>query len=220
MNITTDSIVFWAVVYVVISLPAVIFLGTRKVDSFLNNISVMFVPGLLAWMPLALVAATIYFWLYPERHRTTIDVHGTEAEKAALEAFRSALASETVWHRLMVKLGRRQPTAERLRAEAAIHEVWDRYNERMEPKDHSFKIKRIGNQLTLQYEDKSGLVKVLIKESRASGDDGYLIWEQTFCCEPARRTLILDRFATWASNRQIAFTVLRDEAVDQQNAGG
>jgi hypothetical protein len=32
----------------------------------------------------------------------------------------------------MVKLGKRQPTAERLQAEAVIHEVWDRYHERME----------------------------------------------------------------------------------------
>lgn len=74
-------------------------------------------------MPLAMVAAIICHWLYPERHMTTMNMHGTEEEKAALEAFRTALASETLWLRLMVKLGRRQPTAERLRVEAAIHEV-------------------------------------------------------------------------------------------------
>jgi hypothetical protein len=132
-SMTFDSMIIWAGVYVVIAPLAVIFFGSRKRESFLTKTAgMLFLPGFLVWTPLAMIAATIYFWLYRERHRTTIDLHGTDEEKAALAAYRSSLSSETFRHRLMVKLGKRQPTAERLQAEAVIHEVWDGYHERME----------------------------------------------------------------------------------------
>lgn len=207
---TFDSMIIWAGVYVVMAPLAIFLLASRQPESLLLKvIGPLFVPAIIVWIPVAMIAATICFWLYPERHRTTIDAHGTEGEKAALEAFRSALASETFWHRLMVKLGRRQPSTTRLQAEAAIAEVSDRYLERMEPKDHSFKIKRKGSGLTLQYKDEAGLVEVVIKQSCAR-DVQYLIWEQTFRCDAARRKLVLDRFATWAGNRQIDYTVIEE----------
>lgn len=67
--------------------------------------------------------------------------------------------------------------------------------------------KRIVNEPKLQYEDEAGMVEVPIKQSSAR-DVQYLIWEQTFPCNAARRKLILDRFATWAGNRQITYTIL------------
>jgi hypothetical protein len=212
MTMPSQTVLIWLGVYVVVSLPMVIFLGSRKKETFWSQlVALVFVPGLIVWLPLAMIAATIYFWLYRERHMTTMDCHGTEEEKAALEAYRSALASESVWHRLMVKLGRRQPTEIRLQADAAVAAVWDRYHERMGPKDHSFEIKRTNNKLTLRYKDEAGSVEVLIKQSTANSDYQYLIWETTFCCDVARRKLILERFRTWAGNRQITYLVIEDE---------
>ncbi|MBL9183802.1 MAG: hypothetical protein JNN17_16805 [Verrucomicrobiaceae bacterium] len=217
MTMPSQTALIWLGVYAVVSPVVFIFLASKKKESLFG---LVFVPGILAWLPLAMIAATFYYWLYPECHMATMDCHGTDEEKAALQAFRSALASETLWHRLMVKLGRRQPTVERMQEEAAIAAVWDRYHERMEPKDHSFKIKRTNKGPTLQYKDEAGLVEVLIKQSNASGDYQYLIWEETFCCDVARRKLILDRFRTWAANRQISYLVIENDAPDQQTAEG
>jgi hypothetical protein len=219
---TLNSIMIWASVYVVVAPLAIFFLASRKQESLLLKvIGPLFVPGILVWAPLAMIAATIYFWLYRERHWTVIDRNGTEEEKAALAAFRSTLSSETAWHRLMVKLGRRRPTAERLQAEEAVSQVWDRYEERMHPKDHSVAIKRSKKGVvTLQYKDEAGLVEVVIEEVPDTHQPGYLVSERSFQCDATRRGLILDRFATLAGNRKIPHTILKDEAVDQQTAAG
>jgi len=218
----SQTVLIWLVVYVIVSPLLVIFLGSRKRESFLIKIAgPLFVPGLIVWAPLAMIAATTYFWLYRERHWTIIDRNGTEEEKAALAAFRSTLSSETFWHRLMVKLGKRQPTAERLQAEAAVSLMWERYEERMYPKDYSVAIKRSRKGVvTLQYEDEVGLVEVVIKEVPDTHQPGYLVSERSFQSDAARRKLILERFATWAGNRRIPHTILRDGAVDQQIAAG
>lgn len=127
----SSTVIFCLSLYIAVSPLAGFWLVTRKQESpLLKFVWPWFLPGCLPWTPLAMIAATTYFWLYPERHLTTMDRHGTEEEKAALQAYRSALASETVWHRLLVKLGRRPPTAARIQAEKDMDAMWDRYQAR------------------------------------------------------------------------------------------
>lgn len=210
MTMPSQTVLIWLGVYVVVSLPMVIFLGSRKKETILSKMAgMLFVPGVLVWAPMGMIAATIYFWLYRERHMTTIDRHGTEEEKAALKAYRSALASETIWHRLLVKLRRRQPTAERIQAEKDMDSVWDRYQARMEPEGFTFGIRRahMYNHV-LRYVDQEGVTEVIIEESPDFKTEGFLVWELEFSQDPTRRKLILDRFVQWAENRKIRHTVL------------
>lgn len=50
-NMPSQTVLMWLVVYVVVSLPMVIFLGSRKKKTFLSEMTgMLFVPGVLVWL--------------------------------------------------------------------------------------------------------------------------------------------------------------------------
>ncbi len=87
---------------------------------------------LIVATPLIIPYFCLYFWLYRERHKTVMDVDGTETEKRALADYRSALRQETLWNRLLFRSGIRGASENRCAAENAVNRVWENYYERKE----------------------------------------------------------------------------------------
>jgi hypothetical protein len=107
---------------------------TRHKGSMLDKVvTLLATPGaLIVLLLLALPLSIPYFWLYPERHKTTIDANGTDAEKTALAEYRSALGRETLWNRFLFRSGVRGTSENRLAAEESIGRVWKDYKTRKE----------------------------------------------------------------------------------------
>jgi len=96
-------------------------------------VTLLATPGaLIVLLLLALPLSIPYFWLYPERHKTTIDANGTDAEKTALAEYRSALRRDSLWNRLLFPSGVRGASENRLAAEELIGRVWVDYHVRTE----------------------------------------------------------------------------------------
>jgi hypothetical protein len=73
-----------------------------------------FAAGLVMWvtMPgcavLLFVAAALsipYFFIFPEKHASSIDFDGTEDEQRAMQEYRRAVARIPLWRRLLARLG-------------------------------------------------------------------------------------------------------------------
>jgi len=107
---------------------------SRHKGSMRNKVvTLLATPGALIVVLLIVGPFSIpYFWLFPERHKTTTDANGTDAEKTALAEYRSALRQETPWNRLLFRSGVRGASENRRAAEEAISRVWEDYHVRRE----------------------------------------------------------------------------------------
>jgi len=129
---STALIITLSTLYVLVSPVSVWFMQSRFRGSLLEKlITLISTPGCL--FILFFIAGPLsipYFWLYRERHRTTIDFHGTEDEKADMQAYRAALSRETFLDRIRYFTGFTPASANRLAADQAIMQTWERYHSR------------------------------------------------------------------------------------------
>ena len=128
----TGWIITLSLLYIVLSPLAMWFMQSRFEGSIPEKlITILSTPGCI--FLLIFIAAPLsipYFRLYPERNATTIDIDGTEDEKAELEAYRAAMRRETLWSRIMYCTGRRPPSENRVVADQKVQQTWQRFHER------------------------------------------------------------------------------------------
>ena len=125
-------IISLSVFYLVLSVFGVWYMQGRFRGSILEKL-VTIVSTLGCFFVLFFIAGPLsipYFWLYRERHATTIDFDGTDDEKAELASYRAALRRETLWSRFMYCTGLRSASANRVAAQQAITQTWQRFHER------------------------------------------------------------------------------------------
>jgi uncharacterized membrane protein YqaE (UPF0057 family) len=131
---STGWIIALAALYIVLSPLAVWYMQGRFRGLILEKlITILSTPGCL--FVLFFIAGPLsipYFWLYRERHRTTIDFDGTDSEKADMEAYRLALRGESFWDRVRYATGFTDASENRRAAEEAIMRTWELYKTRTE----------------------------------------------------------------------------------------
>ncbi len=70
----------------------------------LGLLVLFFLPASLIGLLLMACVLTPFWWLYPERHVSLIDLEGTNAEKEAWAEYRAILSRKPLWRRLAEKL--------------------------------------------------------------------------------------------------------------------
>jgi hypothetical protein len=68
-------------------------------------IGLPFLPAFLFWIIVMGCFACVYWWVYPEMHRTVIDFEGTDEEKRKLEEYRRNCRKIGLCRRLAAKVG-------------------------------------------------------------------------------------------------------------------
>jgi len=68
-------------------------------------VALPFLPTFVFWVLILGCLSIPLYWLYPEKHRTTIDFEGTEEEKQKLLEYRAILSKKSLVRTLAEKLG-------------------------------------------------------------------------------------------------------------------
>ena len=84
---------------------AVLLLVKGEDTLFKKLVSLPFLPTFVIWGLVLCCPSIPLYWLYPEKHMTTIDFEGTEKEKQKLREYRAILSRKSVWRRLAERLG-------------------------------------------------------------------------------------------------------------------
>ena len=110
-RMSTRAIILICVGYLAAVLPVNRFLqwSSRKNGAgtpvWQGPIMLLMTPGnLLLLLGLCFILVP-FFILYPEKHLTVVDAHGTDAQRAALGEVRSRLGQKKLWRRMAERLG-------------------------------------------------------------------------------------------------------------------
>ena len=77
----------------------------RSKKNYYKLIQLPFAPAFILWLLILASFSIPYWWLYPEKHMTTIDFEGSEEEKQKLHEYRTILSKKGFVRRLAERLG-------------------------------------------------------------------------------------------------------------------
>lgn len=77
----------------------------KRETGWVRVVLLPFLPIIFVWGIIFAVLSFPYWWLYPERHVTAVDVNGSEEEKRMLKEYREACGQRGFLRRLSERLG-------------------------------------------------------------------------------------------------------------------
>jgi hypothetical protein len=92
--------------YLVVSVPLNCWFTKHRPDTFGAGVVMwLTMPGCVVLLFVAAALSIPYFFIFPERHASSIDFDGTEAEQAAMQEYRRAVSRIPLWRRLGARIG-------------------------------------------------------------------------------------------------------------------